>query len=130
MSTDTAPKTGTIAWIELNTTDVPAAKKFYTELFGWTTREMDMGPIGTYTIFQAGGADLGGFMTMPEEMRQQGAPPRWMNYMNVVDVDASAKKVEALGGKICAPPFDVPGVGRMAVISDPTGGTIAIYKPA
>jgi len=46
----------------------------------------------------------------------------------VEDVDETVKRVEALGGKVCVPPTDIPNTGRFAVINDPSGATLSILK--
>jgi predicted enzyme related to lactoylglutathione lyase len=122
--TQTPPAVGTFCWNELMTTDVEKAKTFYTKLFGWTTREMDMGPSGKYTIFINQGKDIGGCMKNPPEAG--GVPPHWLSYVAVSDVDASAGEVVALGGTLIVPPTDIPHVGRFAIINDPTGAAIAV----
>jgi len=120
---DEMPKHGTFCWNELATNDVEAAKKFYASLLGWTTKEMPM-QSGVYTIFNTGDKDVGGMYMITEEMGQ--VPPHWMGYITVDDVDAMVKKTEELGGKVCMAPTDIPEVGRMAVITDPTGATISL----
>lgn len=122
--TQAAPATGTFCWNELMTTDVEKVKGFYTGLFGWTTREMDMGPNGTYTLWVNQGKDVGGCMKLPPEAGN--VPPHWMGYVAVADVDAAAKKVTELGGTVHHPPTDIPGVGRFSVIADPTGAVLSI----
>jgi predicted enzyme related to lactoylglutathione lyase len=114
-------KHGAFSWFELMTTDVVAAKKFYKELFGWETQDMPMGDM-TYTILKVGGKGVAGMMTTPEEAK--GMPPMWDVYITVDDVDATARKVEELGGKVLRPPADIPNVGRFCVIGDPTGAHI------
>jgi hypothetical protein len=115
--------TGKFVWHTLFTTDIAAAKKFYTQLFGWTATDMDMGPGGKYTMFRAAGKDVGGANTAPP-----GAPPHWMGYATVENVDAVADSVPALGGKVHMGPTDIPNVGRFAVIADPQGGVLAPFK--
>ncbi len=58
-------------------------------------------------------------------------PSHWMSYVAVPDVDATARRITALGGKVCVPPTDI-SVGRFAVVNDPTGATFSIItlKPA
>ena len=114
-------KHGSFCWNELLTTDVDGAKKFYGELFGWETEDSDMTGM-TYTIIKANGQEAGGMMLMPPEC--QGMPPAWGVYVTVDDVDETAKKTEALGGKIFRQPEDIPGVGRFCVLSDPQGAVI------
>jgi hypothetical protein len=118
---------GTVAWNELLTTDPAAAAPFYKEVCGWTTREMDMGPMGTYWIFAHGEKDCAGMMKMPPAAQ---APPSWISYFEVSDVDASTKKTQDLGGLVHKPPADIPGIGRFSITADSTGATFALFKPA
>ena len=123
-TTTTPPAIGSFCWNELLTSDVDAAKKFYTGLLGWTTREMDMGPGGTYTILVNKGQDIGGMCKPTEE----GVPTFWMPYISVDDVDAKTTEAQKLGAKLCHGPADIPSIGRFSVITDPTGAAIALYK--
>lgn len=118
---------GTFCWDELVANDTEAAGRFYCALFGWTTQEWDMGPAGKYTIFRRGETGIGGMMKNPEA---GAGPASWLSYVAVADADASAARAAKLGAKICAPPTDIPDVGRFAVFSDPTGATLAILQPA
>ena len=120
-------KHGAFSWFELMTTDVEAAKKFYTALFGWETEEYPMEGMN-YTILKVNGEGVAGIMAMPPECK--GMPPSWDIYITVEDVDATAKQVEELGGKILRPPADIPNVGRFCVLSDPQGATICAMKYA
>ncbi|MFZ5981236.1 MAG: VOC family protein [Candidatus Zixiibacteriota bacterium] len=120
---DNLPKHGSFCWNELVTRDIGTAKKFYTDLLGWTVREMPMRN-GVYTVFKAGDKDIGGMYAVSPEMG--GVPSHWMGYIAVEDVDALAKKAGELGGMVIVPPTDVPEVGRMAVITDPTGAAVAL----
>jgi predicted enzyme related to lactoylglutathione lyase len=114
---------GHFSWNELVTTDVAAATQFYTQLFGWTT--VPFGTDGKYTLWHKAGSPVGGLMKCP----QPGSPPQWLAYVTVEDVDASAAKVTKLGGKVLMSPFDIPEVGRIAVLSDPQGAALGLFKP-
>ena len=118
------PKTGQFGWNELVTTDVAAAKKFYIRLLGWKTQPFGKG--SGYTLLKNGNDMAGGLMKIP----QPGCPAQWVGYVLVDDVDATAKKAVKLGGKVVLPPMDIPDVGRIAVLVDPQGATIGIFKPA
>ncbi len=120
---------GSFCWIELGTTDQTAAKKFYGDLFGWAIHDLSMGPNGVYTLFQLQAKDAAAAYTLRAEDRSNGVPPHWMIYISVPDADASATRAAELGGKVCAPPFDVGTLGRMSVISDPTGAVFSIWQP-
>lgn len=122
---------GTLCWNELYTTNVDAAGKFYANVVGWKTKAVDMGPMGTYTLFNRPGDDksnAGGMMPMPPMMK--GAPSHWLAYFAVVDVDSATKKANALGAKTLMPPADIPNIGRFSVVQDPEGATFALYTNA
>lgn len=121
------PKPGDFCWNELVTTNVPAAKKFYSGLLGWKTKPFDKGMVD-YTIIQNGKGDkqgAGGMMKCPVP----GNPAQWIPYIFVKDVDATVKKAKKLRGQVFMPPFDVPTVGRIAVLADPQGAAFGIIKP-
>ena len=118
------PKPGDFCWNELITTNVPAAKKFYAGLLGWKTKPFGKGMVD-YTVIQKDKKGMGGMMKCPKP----GQPAQWIPYMLVADVDATVKKAEKLHGKVCMPPFDVPTVGRIAVLSDPQGAAFGIIAP-
>ena len=119
---------GTFIWDELLTTDVDAAKSFYTEVLAWTTRDMEMGDQGSYTIFQrAGEIDVGGCMARPEGVQ---APPHWRPYIAAADVDATVAKAKDLGGTALMEGTDIPNVGRVAVLQDPVGAVFGVFKPS
>lgn len=113
---------GAFSWNELMTTDVAAAKTFYSGLFGWETEDMEM-PDMAYTVIKAGEKGVGGIMMMPEDAKN--VPPMWGSYVTVKDVDATARKAEQLGAKLLVPPRDIPEVGRFCVIQDPQGAVIS-----
>lgn len=118
---------GRFVWYELMTTDTAAAKAFYTEVVGWG---MQPGPVAgmDYTLLTAGSVPMAGLMALPEEARAAGAPPHWIGYVGTADVDASATQARDLGGSIIVPPTDIPDIGRFAVIADPQGAAIALFK--
>ena len=118
---------GTFVWDELLTTDADAAKSFYKEVVGWTTRDMEMSQ-GTYTIFQrAGEIDVAGCMARPEGME---APPHWLPYLATADVDATVTNAKELGATAVMEGTDIPNVGRIAVLQDPTGAEFGLFKPS
>ncbi|MEM6990316.1 MAG: VOC family protein [Myxococcota bacterium] len=116
---------GSFVWFELVVPDIEKAKAFYPETFGFKTAEMDMGDF-KYTMLQQGETSIGGVVT-PQGGPQ---PPHWAGYLSVSDVDAALKVVEAKGGKVLGPAFDVPTIGRMAPVADPQGATLFLFKTA
>jgi uncharacterized protein len=123
MPTFTAHKHGTFSWMELGTTDAEAAKRFYGGLFNWTFEDLPAGPDMTYSMASLGGKHVGALYKMGGEMA-----PHWSSYITVDNVDEAAKKVTANGGKIVKDSFDVMDVGRMAVVTDPTGATFCLWQ--
>jgi hypothetical protein len=119
---------GTIIWSELNTRDAEAAKAFYGALCGWTFDAMPM-PDGTYWVCKRGDTAAAGIFTMSGPAFE-GMPEHWFSYIAVDDVDAALKTVTTAGGTIVRGAFDVPGVGRIAIIRDSRGGALGIMTPA
>ena len=122
-----APQHGTFLWNELATTDPEACKRFFRAVLGWSTRQVGEG--GRYTVWMAGEQEAGGMLQMagPE---WEGVLPHWLAYIAVDDVDTAAARVDAHGGEVKAAPFDVPNLGRICVIADPTGAVVALMTPA
>ncbi len=116
---------GTTCWFELCTGDVAAAKDFYGGLFGWECRDQEMGSL-KYTVLMRGEEAAGGLMQTPEEWGPM--PASWMVYFAVADCDADSQRAESLGGRICVPPADIPGVGRFATLLDPQGAAFSIIQ--
>ncbi len=113
-------KHGVFSWNELMTTDVEAAQQFYGALFGWQAEDYPGGE--GYVMVKVGGEAVGGMMAAPPECA--GMPPAWGVYVTVDDVDATARQVATLGGKLLRPPEDIPDIGRFCVLQDPQGATL------
>src|SRR5262249_26484524 len=90
---------GCFIWYELTTTDMDAARAFYTEVVGWGARDASMAGL-PYTVFTAGEASVSGMMELPQVARQRGERPMWIGYVCVDDVDAVADRVKRLGGAV------------------------------
>ena len=128
------PQPGEFSWNELVTTDEAAAQKFYTGLFGWTVEpfggdkedQAEAGDDKNYNLFKQGDTMVGGLMKCPKP----GMPAHWLAYVSGEVVDATAAQAVKLGGQVMMPPFDVPDVGRIAVLKDPQGAAIGLFKPA
>jgi predicted enzyme related to lactoylglutathione lyase len=118
--------TGSFVWHDLMTSDADAAKKFYGTVAGWGTMPFDGSPT-PYDMWTNNGAPLGGVTAINDEMKQHGVVPSWLASVSVKDVDATVKRANELGGKTVAPPMDIPGAGRYAIIADPQGVSIAIF---
>jgi predicted enzyme related to lactoylglutathione lyase len=117
---------GRFCWVELATSDQPAAKVFYGGLFGWEPRDQPMGPNEFYTLMEKSGRDAAAAYTLRPD--QKGVPPHWLLYVAVERADAAAARAKDLGASVLAPPFDVMDSGRMAVLQDPTGAVFAVWE--
>lgn len=117
---------GAFSWTELRTADQGRARSFYADVLGWDFEEMDM-PGGKYTVIKVGGQPVGGIMPSSGE----GGAASWAAYVTVDDVDSRVAKATAAGGKVLSEAMDVPTVGRIATIEDPTGAAICLitYAP-
>lgn len=120
-----ANESGSFAWNELNTRNIPAAKAFYTEVFGWSPNDMDMGGM-TYTEWKLGDRPVAGMQSMPEMVPSE-VPAHWLVYFAVDDADATVSKATGAGATTLLPPMDIPP-GRFAVLADPDGAAFAVIK--
>jgi predicted enzyme related to lactoylglutathione lyase len=118
---------GTPNWIDLQTSDQPAAKTFYGSLFGWTYEDNEMEGGAVYSMAKLKGRDVGAIAPLGDAAAA-GVPPHWNSYVSVSDVDATAALVSGAGGTVMMEPFDVVDAGRMAIVADPTGGIIALWQ--
>jgi predicted enzyme related to lactoylglutathione lyase len=118
---------GRFVWYELLTRDPKAAINFYTSVAGWKTQPFAEG--NDYVMWVGEQGPLGGVMQLPDEVAKMGAPPHWMAHVQVENVDTTASQAKKLGGTIHKEPEDIPTVGRFAVIGDPQGAFISVFKP-
>ena len=111
--------------VELNTNDPAKAKAFYGKLFNWKLEDIPMGPGMTYTEIKPGEGTGGGIQKHPVA----GAPSAWLSYVVVDDIKASTEKARALGANVMQDVKEVPGMGWLSVIIDPTGAALGMWKP-
>lgn len=119
----------TFIWNELITTDQEICGEFYSALLGWARKKVDIGPNSTYTLFQQNGKDVAGMMN-PATEHSCSRPPFWSAYIAVDDIDACATRVAELGGQVIAEPEDIPGVGRVCMLTDPVGAPVCLMTPS
>ena len=119
---------GTPNWVDLQTTDQASAKAFYAGLFGWTYDDQPMGEGAVYSMAELGGEHVAAIAPQSPELKAAGAPPMWNTYIAVDSVDDAVTKVEAAGGQVAMPPFDVMDAGRMAFVLDPSGAAVALWQ--
>ena len=125
MADTTSPAANKPIWIDLASSDPAASREFYAKLFGWQVEVNPDPQYGGYALAKIGGKDVAGIgpKMMPE------APTAWSVYIGTTDAADLAKKVQAAGGKVVAPPMQVGDQGRMAVFQDPSGAFIGAWQP-
>ena len=109
--------------LELSTPDAAKSKAFYSDLFGWEFTDIDMGPSGIYSTFKPDSGPGGGLFSMP------GMPTFWLAYVGVEDINSSTEKAVSLGATVHKGPLEIPNIGWMTILADPTGATIALFQP-
>lgn len=119
---------GSFYWNELMSWDLEQAKRFYGETLGWTYEAMPM-ESGTYWVIKCGEATVGGMFALTKP-HFDGVPEGWMAYIAVDDVDARVAKATSAGAQLMRPAFDIPGVGRIAILREPGGAGIGWMTPA
>ena len=116
-------------WNELLTTDPDGAKDFYEATIGWNFESMPMDDGGTYWLCMSGGKPQGGIMKL-QGMAPEAAPPHWFAYLAVDDLEARLDKARSMGATVVREPFEVPGIGKIAMIEDPQGARMGWITPA
>jgi uncharacterized protein len=113
------------AWVDLGTSDAAGAREFYSKVFGWDIHVSPDPQYGGYGRAQLDGKDVAGIgpAMSPEQ------PTAWSVYIGTDDIDGLAKKVQAAGGRVLVPAFDVGDQGRMAVFTDTGGAAISAWQP-
>jgi predicted enzyme related to lactoylglutathione lyase len=119
---------GRFIWHELLTTDTDGAIPFYEHVMGWSTISWDQDP--SYRIFAWEGIPMAGLMTLPEQARSMGAPPHWLSYVSVRDLDATLADAARLGAMTYVDAMVIQSVGRIAVLGDPQRAVFGIYEPS
>jgi predicted enzyme related to lactoylglutathione lyase len=120
---------GSFCWNELVTHDPERAKTFYAKTIGWTFDPMPMQDGGTYWVAKQGDKMVGGIFEMKGPEFAQ-VSEGWMPYLAVDDVDARVKKALAAGGELMRPLFDIPNIGRIAILREPGGAGVGWMTPA
>jgi predicted enzyme related to lactoylglutathione lyase len=121
------PKAGEICWRELATNDLANAIDFYSQLFGWKLQQTKVTPMD-YKEIIIDDVVCGGMMEINESWGENPPPSHWNCYIAVESADETVEKIKTAGGSVKHGPFDAPGVGRMAMVADPSGAPFAIIQ--
>lgn len=125
MATRSTAPLGAPVWLDLTTSDVERAKDFYSAVFGWT--------------YKTGGPEYGGYVTafvgdravagLMQNNPDWNTPDVWTTYLHTADADATVAAAAAAGGSNCGGVMDIPQKGRMALLTDPSGGFCGLWQP-
>lgn len=123
------PAHGSFVWTEIATNDADKCVDFYKNVFGWTFQDSNAGGMDYREFSSDGGRPIGGlYQINPDWFGGNPPPPHFMIYVAVDDVDANAELAKELGATIVKEPMDIPNVGRMCIIQDPTGAMISTFN--
>lgn len=114
---------GVPCWVTNLQHDVPTAREFYAELFGW---EMESGPaeVAPYALGRLRGRDVAGIGTLPTAA----AAPGWVTEVRTDHLEATATAVRHAGGEVLQDDVDFSPVGRLGVFKDPVGATFCAWE--
>ena len=118
----------TFVWHQIFAPNDTASMDFYTKALGFESMEMPMGEMGTYKMLVANGQPVAGVVGTDHCPDMKITVPHWSVSIGVDDVDARLDKCVALGAQVLLPAFDIPTVGRMALVQDPQGATFWLFK--
>jgi uncharacterized protein len=118
---------GAMCWVQLASRNIESAKRFYGAVFGWDGFTSPY-ETSTYTRFRLSGRGVAGMIEMDRSW-PRGLPSHWLPYFTVDDCDAVAAKADELGGDVPVEPYDMPDIGRAAVIGDPHGAVFSVLSP-
>ena len=107
---------GTVWWSELMTRDIPGALEYYEAICGWRIEPMQL-PEGAYYLCSQGAKPMAGIMDMS-------------TYVAVEDLDVALDQTHAHGGVVQRDPWEVPGIGRISIVTDTTGAAVGLIEPA
>ncbi|HRP28076.1 MAG TPA: VOC family protein [Burkholderiaceae bacterium] len=126
MSISKTPLVGKFVWRDLMTDDPALVKPFYAALFGWeyVERTAQGRP---YTLVKSGGQFIGGIAKAERRIPDQ-PNAQWLSFLSVADVDHAAQQTRSAGGSVVLAPFDLPKVGRAAVVLDPQGAPLGLVR--
>lgn len=117
------PKPGAFCWETLSTPDPKAAVALYGKTFGWSTQQ---GPAGTGTVFAVGNRMED---TIADVQKAENMPPSWMTYVFVENADTARDRAAQLGAKVVVPMIEIPTIGRISFVVDPTGAYVGLFQP-
>jgi len=122
------PRPGAFCWLDLAASDATVAKQFYAQAFGWDFSDRHANG-GNFIRCLLRGQEVGSLYQLKQAQLEHGVPSHWTPYIRVERVDATARHVVTLGGRLLVAPFDVAGTARIALIEDAVGALVGLWEP-
>jgi hypothetical protein len=116
------PQKGEFCWETLSTTDLERAESFYEKVFGWKVMKNETG----IPVFSVDGTPQG---MVADLQKAENFPPNWMTYVVVDKIETATEHATKLGGNVLVPLIEIPKIGRIGMIADPTGAPLGLYQP-
>jgi predicted enzyme related to lactoylglutathione lyase len=116
---------GSPCWVDLLVSDVPQAKRFYTELFGWQWIAGDAAT-GGYTMALLDGHPVAGISRKPDNAP---IPSQWTTYLRVGDIDVAAQAINTYGGRTIGRPVPLGALASTLIAVDPGGTYFGVWQP-
>ena len=115
-----------MVWHDLLSDTPGETRTFYSELFGWEFKSLDVIG-GNYEIISHEGKAIGG-MVDQTRLPTTADISQWVVILAVADVAAAADAVVTAGGKVFTPPTSLGARGEIAVVADPQGAVVALLQ--
>jgi predicted enzyme related to lactoylglutathione lyase len=121
-------KEGMFCWQELISTDSEASKAFYCDLFAWTAEDLELGDVGTYTVFSSEGSRVAALRQVSETEKAAGGFSHWVTYLYVRSLSGALERLVKNGAKLVVEPYSVGDLGKAAVVTDVTGAFLSLWE--
>ncbi|GAA4284421.1 VOC family protein [Brevibacterium daeguense] len=122
-------RNGTPVWISLNCQDVEAARRFYTNLFGWTFTPPEES-MGGYQLIMLGEETVGGMMrSMNPDGSPADVPSAWTVFLHVRDIEAAVESAASASARVLTAPMRAGDMGALAELIDPGGAAVGLWQP-
>jgi predicted enzyme related to lactoylglutathione lyase len=115
-------------WHELNTWNALESRNFYRRTLGWSFEKVSLPDGEPYWIARKDGRTVGGVYSLTAP-RFKGIPSHWMTYMKVDDIEQAEADALKAGGEVTRPVTQLPGIGKIALVSDASGAMIGLIEP-
>lgn len=117
---------GKFVWRDLMTDDIPAVKKFYAELFGWTYMDVADGD-NDYTVVLHNNIPIAGMFKL-RDVKEEHKYSQWISYVSVPNMSQAINYTKKSGGNIYREPFELPNRGTVAYVLDTQNAVLAFVK--